>query len=194
MGSILFGTVGVIMYSQVCISRSDRFFSHIHSFCLVAGASILIGLFGSIAIPIPFSPIPMATQGSLVLLLSCLLGSKRAFAAVLGFLAQAAIGLPVCAGVRGGLVHLMGPTGGYLVGYLAAALLVGYFFERMQNKSPLRLFGLLCAGNALFFVFGVPYLSLFIGLQKAFLLGFFPFLIGDILKAIACVKILQWVR
>ena len=164
-----------------------------HSSGLVILSSILIGLFGQIAIPLPFTPVPIATQGSIILLLSCLLGPKKAFGAVVGFLAQGAAGLPVFAGGVGGLACFAGPTGGYLLGYLAGAVLTGYLFQQMQNKSPMRLFALICAGNALFFVFGVPYLATFIGLQKALVLGVLPFLLGDVLKAIVCVKILQWI-
>lgn len=179
------------MYPNAIVS-SNKFHSIVHSSGLVVLSSILIGLFGQIAIPLPFTPVPMATQGSVILLLSCLLGPKRAFAAVVGFLAQGAVGFPVFSGGVGGLSCLIGPTGGYLLGYVAGALLTGYLFEQMKNKSPMRLFALFCLGNAMFFVFGVPYLATFIGLQKALVLGVLPFLIGDCLKAIACVKILQW--
>lgn len=182
------------MYSHVQVSRSDSLYAFIRSTCLVVGASLLIGLFGSIAIPLPFTPVPIATQPSLILLLSCLLGPSRTFAAVLGFLAQGAFGLPVFAGAVGGWAILTGPTVGYFIGYLAAALFVGHFFQRMKDKSSMRVFGLLAAGNALLFVFGVPGLAAFIGWKNALLFGVLPFIIGDVLKLIACVKILQRIR
>jgi biotin transport system substrate-specific component len=172
------------------ISTDSRF----RSIALVLLSSILIGLFANVAIPLPFTPIPLATQGLVVLILSVLLGSKKAFGAVLGFLAQGALGLPVFAGGLGGIERLIGPTGGYLFGYLAAAVVVGYLAERMTKPTPLQLFGVLGVGNALFFLFGVPYLSLFLGMKSAFLLGFLPFILGDLLKIGFGVKILLSVK
>lgn len=179
------------MHPNAIVFESNH--SFIRSACLVILSSILIGLFAKVAIPLPFTPIPLATQPFVVLILSCLLGSKRAFAAVLGFIAQGAAGLPVFAKGLAGMAVLAGPTGGYLIGYLAAALLVGFLAERMKNRTPANLFLILSAGTAMFFLFGVPYLATFIGFKKAILLGMVPFLLGDVVKIFACVKILQWI-
>jgi biotin transport system substrate-specific component len=168
----------------------SRLHSTLHSAGLVLLSSLLIGLFAKVAIPLPFTPIPFATQGLVVLILSLLLGSKRAPAAVLGFLMQGAAGLPVFAG---GHSSLLGPTGGYLFGYLVASLLVGYLSEKIQSRTPIQLFWTLAAGNAMFYLFGVPYLAAFIGLKKALLLGLAPFVIGDLIKLILGVKIVQYV-
>ncbi len=178
------------MHPNAIVSESNH--SRTRSACLVILSSILIGLFAKAAIPLPFTPIPIATQGSIVLLLSCVLGSRRSFAAVLGFLIQGAAGLPVFAEGAGGLAVLFGPRGGYLIGYLAAAWLVGHLAETAKNRTPANLFLILSAGTAMFFLFGVPYLATFIGFKKALILGALPFLLGDLLKIFACIKILQW--
>ncbi len=167
----------------------DRLYSWLRSAGLVILSSILIGLFAKVAIPLPFSPVPFATQGLVVLVLSVLLGSKRAPAAVLGFLMQGAAGFPVFAG---GHSSLFGPTGGYLFGYLVASLLVGYLAEKMQGRTWMKFFWTLAAGNAMFYLFGIPYLAAFIGMKKALLLGLAPFVIGDLIKLILGVKILQF--
>jgi len=166
--------------------------SWLRSATLTVLASLIISLFATVAIPLPFTPVPIATQGIVILILSALLGPKRGPAAVLGFLAQGAAGLPVFAGGVGGMAKLFGPTGGYLFGYVIGAFVVGYFVERMRERSSLNLFGILALGNAMFFLFGVPYLSLYVGLKKAVLLGFAPFLVGDLLKLSAAVKLVQW--
>ena len=166
--------------------------SWLRSAGLVILSSFLIGLFAKVSIPLPFTPVPIATQGIVVLILSVLLGPKRAVAAVLGFLAQGAAGLPVFAGGAAGMVKLFGPTGGYLFGYLVAAFLVGYLAEKIQNRTPTQLFWILAAGNATFFLFDVPCLAAYVGLKNALLLGLAPFVIGDLLKLFAGVKILQW--
>ncbi len=167
--------------------------SWLRSAGLVILSSILIGLFAKVAIPLPFTPVPIATQGYVILMLSVFLGSKRAAAAVIAFLIQGAAGLPVFAGGVGGMIKLFGPTGGYLFGYLIAAFLVGTLMERMQNRTTMKLFGILGAGNAVIFLFGIPYLAAFIGFKQAVLLGLAPFVIGDLMKLVASVKILQWI-
>lgn len=175
------------------LSMKTQSQSWLRSAGLVVLSSILISLFAKVSIPLPFSPVPIATQGIVVLILSAILGSKRAVAAVLGFLAQGAAGLPVFAGGSAGMIKLFGPTGGYLFGYLVAAYLVGTLSEKIQNRTPMKMFWILSAGNAMFFLFGVPYLAAYIGFKNAFLLGLAPFVIGDLFKLFVGVKILQWV-
>src|SRR5438132_729237 len=79
---------------------------------LILGSSLVLGLFANVAIPLPFTPVPIATQPAIVLMLGVLLGSKRALAAVGAFLGQAAFGLPVLAGGVGGIAKFAGPTAG----------------------------------------------------------------------------------
>lgn len=177
--------------SNTLVLESKNDVSLLRSTCLVILSSIVISLFAKVAIPLPFTPIPIATQGNVILILSSVLGSKRAAAAVLAFLFQGAWGLPVFAGGVGGMAKLLGPTGGYLFGYLVGAFLVGYLTERMKNRSPMNLFLVMASGNAMFFLFGVPCLATFIGFKKALLLGLAPFVIGDAMKLVASAKILQ---
>lgn len=181
-------------HSNVLVWETEKKHSWLRSAGLVILSSFLIGLFAKVAIPLPFTPVPIATQGFVILILSVLLGSKRAPAAVLCFLAQGAAGFPVFAGGVGGMAKLFGPTCGYLFGYLAAAFLVGYLSERMVNRTPMKIFGVMAAGNAMFFLFGVPYLAVFVGLKNALLLGLAPFVVGDLVKLVASVKILQWIN
>ena len=163
--------------------------SLILDFTLVLLSSILIGLFGQIAIPLPFTPVPIATQSHVVLLLASFLGSKRAVLATILFLAQGAFGLPVFAGGMGGAAWLLGPTGGYLIGYVAAAFVTGYLVQQMKNRTSWKIFSAMAAGNAIIFLFGASYLSKFVGVEKAFLLGVAPFLLGDFLKLMFCSKL-----
>jgi len=178
-------------HANILVLESDKTHSWLRSAGLVILSSILIGLFANVAIPLPFTPVPLATQGCVILVLSVLLGSKRAVASVLAFLAQGAAGLPVFATGHCGLASLLGPTGGYFFGYLVAAFLVGAIVERMQNRTPMKLFWAMAAGNAMFFLFGVPYLATFIGFKQAVLLGIAPFILGDLLKLVIGTKLLQ---
>ncbi|PIS03355.1 MAG: biotin transporter BioY [Chlamydiae bacterium CG10_big_fil_rev_8_21_14_0_10_42_34] len=155
-------------------------------FTLVILASFLISLFGQLSIPLWFSPVPIATQSAAVLLVAALLGSRRGAAATFAFLAQGALGLPVFSGGVGGIQCFFGPTGGYLIGYLIASYVVGYLIE--TYKRP---FTALSVGNLVIYFFGASYLATFVGFGQALLLGVAPFVLGDLLKMIVSLKLLQ---
>ncbi len=180
-------------YAKSIVQEISKPASFIRDAAIVILASFAIGLFAKITIPLPFTPVPIATQNAVILLIAALLGARRAAAATFAFLAQGAAGFPVFAGGVGGIAKFFGPTGGYLIGYLAAAVLVGYLMERYKEKTVSKTFFALAAGNATICLMGAAYLSTFIGFQKALLLGVTPFVVGDFLKMIASVKILNWV-
>lgn len=156
---------------------------------LVLLASCIICLSGYIAIPLWFTPVPMATQNSVVLLMSALLGARRGVAATFLFLLQGAMGLPVFSKGAFGLAHFLTPTGGYLIGYLVASFVVGYIAEK--RKTILSALGALSLGNLIIYLFGASYLAFFVGIDRAFYLGIAPFLVGDLLKGLISFKILQ---
>lgn len=161
---------------------------------LVLGASILMGLFAHISIPLPFTPVPIVAQNGVILLLAVLLGSRRAPLAVALFLAQGIAGLPVFANGFSGWARLVGPSGGYLVGYFFAAWLVGWVIERSGART-LRSGALaMLLGHAVIYVAGFAWLSTFVGMGKAIELGVIPFLLGDFLKFFISLKLLQWIR
>ncbi len=161
---------------------------------IVLGASVIISLFAKIAIFLPFTPVPLGTQALVVLILAALLGSKRGALAVLAFICQGAMGLPVFAGGHGGLLWMAGPTGGYLLGYVAAAFVTGWLMERTTNRTAGRTLLAMAAGNMTLFIFGMAWLSKFVGMPAAFTLGMLPFIVGDVLKLIAGVHILKKLR
>jgi biotin transport system substrate-specific component len=173
-------------------TAQDR--SWLKEVAVILGASIIIALFAPISIRLPFTPVPIATQAHVILLLSCFLGSKRAALAVLTFLFQGAVGLPVFAGGSAGIFCLAGPSGGYLLGYVAAAFVTGFLMERMTNRSPAKAFAAMGIGNLIVFLFGLSWLSRFIGWESAFLLGMVPFLIGDMAKLLIATTTLKGSR
>jgi len=140
-------------------------------------------LWASAKVQIPFWPVPMTLQSGVVLLLGVAYGWRLAAATVLLYLAEGAIGLPVFAGTpaRGiGLAYMVGPTGGYLVGFLAAAVIAGATAERTRDTLALAI-GLIAAMVAIH-VSGTAWLATFIGLDKALTNGLFPFVPGDVVK------------
>jgi len=166
--------------------------SLISSACLVILSSIFIALFAQLKIFLPFTPVPLVVQDCVVLMLAVFLGPRQSMMVVGLFLLQGACGLPVFA-TGGGLERFFEPTGGYLVGYFFAALVVGYLIERAKHLSAIRLLFILAFGHGVVFFFGVSWLSLLIGLKRAFFMGFVPFIAGNALKLVVSAKIIGWV-
>ena len=157
---------------------------------LVTGFSLLIALSAQVAIPLPFTPVPVTLQTFAVILTGCLLGSRRGALAVIAYIAEGSFGLPFFSGGTAGIVHLLGPTGGYLVGCVASAFLAGLLSERKSAMKPAGLLLALVAADLVVFIFGVTWLGAFTGPQKAIALGFAPFIVGDGLKIAAAWGIL----
>lgn len=151
----------------------------------VLAASLLLTV--SAKFTVPFYPVPMSLQTLVVIGLGLALGPARGGAAVLLYLAEGAAGLPVLAGTpeKGiGLAYMMGPTGGYLVGFYFAAVSAGLLARRGWDRSPITaMAGALIAG-AVIYVPGLLWLGAVIGFDKPVLeFGLYPFLLGDIVKA-----------
>ncbi|MDN3504998.1 MAG: biotin transporter BioY [Rhabdochlamydiaceae bacterium] len=145
--------------------------------------SLCLSMSAWMTIPLPFSMVPITIQPQLIFFLPILLGRRGALIAISLFLAQAAINMPVLAGCTGGLYKFIGPTAGYIFFYLISPLVISPIYEKLKMKSGRnRAFIAMFMGSMVNFVFGVAWLSTFIGLKAAFLTGFVPFIIGDAVK------------
>jgi len=149
---------------------------------LVLGGSLSIALGAQVAVRLPFSPVPITGQTCAVLLLGACLGSRRGMLAVLAYLAEGAMGLPVFAGGGSGPAWLVGPTGGYLLGFVAAAWAVGWLCEHLGDRSIAGMVVVMLPGSATIYLLGLPWLAHFVGVDKALALGLIPFLPGDLIK------------
>lgn len=150
----------------------------------IVGFSLLTALLAQIAIPLPFTPVPLTGQTFAVLLSGAVLGCRRAFLSQALYLAEGAAGLPVFAGGAASAIHLLGPTGGYLWSFPLAAALLGWLVERGASRASWRLAGALVLSDLFILTVGAFWLYTFfhVPYSQAWLLGFYPFLIGDILK------------
>jgi biotin transport system substrate-specific component len=144
---------------------------------------------------IPIGPVPVVLQNLFVLLAGLLLGFRWGMMSVAIYLLLGAAGLPVFAGGKGGLGHFLGPTGGYLLGFLAAAGIAGWIAERSPNR-PLWDIAAVVTGSLAIYGVGVPWLKLVTAVdwRKAVVVGMLPFLVGDILKAAAAVVLARSLR
>jgi biotin transport system substrate-specific component len=138
----------------------------------------------SAKVQVPFYPVPMTMQTLVVLLVGMAFGARLGVATVALYLAEGAVGLPVFAGTpeKGiGLAYMLGPTGGYLLGFVLAAAVAGWLVERRRDAAGLAL--AVVAGSLAIYASGVLWLASFVGIGKALELGLLPFLWGDLLKA-----------
>lgn len=149
---------------------------------IVAGSWLLAA---SSWIEAPMWPVPMTAQTYAVLIIGAACGARLAAATVGAYLVQGALGLPMFAGGAGGVHHLFGPTGGYLIGFLLAATFVGWLADRGWTRDLLSLIGAMSIGHALIFVAGVSCLALFVGADEAIGGGLTPFVLGSVVKIMA---------
>ncbi len=151
---------------------------------LAIGGSLLIWL--SAKIQVPFYPVPMTMQTFAVLAIGVAFGARLGAATVILYLAQGAAGLPVFAGTpeKGiGLAYMMGPTGGYLFGYILAAFATGWLAERGWDRNVLLTAAAMLIGNVLIYAPGLLYLGVLLGWDKPILeWGLTPFVLGDAAK------------
>ncbi len=148
---------------------------------LVVVFSALVGLTAQVAIPLWPVPLTLTTLG--VLFTGAALGSKRGALALLLYLAEGAAGLPVFAGGASGVAYMLGPTGGYLVGFVFAAGIVGLLAERGWDRRPLWTAVAMVVGNLVIYALGVAWLAVFLGdLRTALVQGVLIFIIGDLVK------------
>lgn len=161
-----------------------------YNLLLVISGSLLIAVSAQFALQLPFSPVPVTAQTLTVLLIGALLGRIRGTAAVGLYLAQGAAGFPVFAGGRAGPAVLWGPTGGYLVGFAAAALLVGWLVDRGWDRNPTTAAAAMGLGNVVIYAFGLLWLGSLVGFKDVLTLGLYPFLVGDLLKITAAAVLL----
>jgi len=162
-----------------------RFDHRLRDILLIASGSLLVALMAQVKIPLPFTPVPLTGQTFAVLLAGAALGSHRGAASLLLYLLQGIVGLPVFAGGANGLAYLAGPTGGYLLGFAVAAFVVGWLAERGKDRRVVTALLVFLAGEAVIYLFGVTWLGVFIGFEKALSAGLLPFLPGDAIKLVA---------
>jgi len=162
--------------------RIDR---RVREALLVFTGSLFVAGMAQVRLPLPFTPVPITGQTFAVLLVGAALGARLGVLSLALYLVEGLAGLPFFAGGASGLTALFGPTGGYLVGFVAAAYLVGLLAERGGDRRVRTAVPIFLAGEAVIYLFGLPWLGFFVGFRQALALGLFPFLVGDVLKLAA---------
>lgn len=191
-----FSAGGMVLFDALSLGRSDTAGSTRPRFMVdavaVTGFALLTALAAQISIPLGFTPVPLTGQTFAVLLSGAALGANRGALSQLLYIFLGAVGLPFYAGAEGGWQAATGATAGYLIGFVAAAFVIGALAQRGQDRHALTAVPAFLAGSAIIYAFGAGWLAYFLGLpltaaageSSAVSLGVAPFLIGDLLKAL----------
>ena len=151
----------------------------------IIGAALL-AISAKIRVPLPFTPVPMTLQTIAIMGLGAAYGMRLGLATVLLYLAIGALGMDVftsSTAESNGLAYMMGGTGGYLVGFIIAMGVIGYFAERGWDRSIVKLFGLMLFADVIIFGLGLLWLGNLVGWDKPVLAwGLYPFVVGDLIK------------
>ena len=152
---------------------------------MVAGGVLLTALAAQVSVPLPFTPVPVSGQTFAVLALAAAFGPGRAVITQAAYWAVGLVGVPVFADASGGVQVAFGATGGYLVGFMAASLVVGTMARRGLDRSPLTMVAAWAAGSLTIYAFALPWLAVVTGsgLSETLAMGLYPFVVGDIVKA-----------
>ena len=161
---------------------------------LVVAAAALTALAAQVSFTLPWTDVPYTLQTGAVLLSGTALGARRGLLAMVLYVVAGAVGLPVYAGGDSGLARLVGATGGYLVGFVVAAWLVGRLAERRWDRSVPYSAALMLLGTAVIYLFGVPVLVLATGMPitNAIWSGAAVFVPWDLAKVAAAAIVLPW--
>lgn len=153
--------------------------------------TVLLAVFGSLLlwtsakVQVPMWPVPMTMQSFVVLVIGMAYGARLATATVGLYLLEGALGLPVFAGTpeKGiGFLYMMGPTGGFLAGFLIAAAAMGWLAERGWDRTLPKATAAMALGTILLFMPGILWLTVLFGGTKAIAAGLTPFILGSVLK------------
>lgn len=160
---------------------------------LVTGAALLTALLAQVAVPVPGSPVPITGQTLAVVLTAAALGPLRGVAGQALYLLLGAVGLPFYSEASSGWEVVTGATGGYLVGFVPAAYLIGLAARHRADRTLWKAVPLFVAGQAVIFAVGVPWLAVTADLTVAQALdaGFYPFIAGGLVKAGVAALVLQ---
>ena len=170
-----------ILSNSIKIKTKEKEF--LKSIFLVLSGVIFLSIMSQLIIPLYFTPVPISLGSFGVMLIALLYGRKLGTATVLSYVAAGSLGAPIFAGFKAG--SLFSPTGGYILGYIAAALILGFLFDKGIAKSYVKTFLSLLLVSVIIFILGALVLMLFVPIKNVFMAGVLPFIPGDMLKVVA---------
>ena len=166
--------------------------SRVRNAILVMGLTGFTALAAQVSIPLPFTPVPLTLQTFAVLAGAAALGAERAVIAQVLYITLAVAGVPVLAGGASGHEVVVGATGGYLIGFVLASYVVGRILSNGASTKSGKTALAFLAGSVLIYALGAPWLAFTTGntITWAVVNGVVPFLVGDLIKAVAAGAVL----
>lgn len=152
---------------------------------LIALMTAVTCVLGPLSIPLPFSPVPISLTNFAIFLAIFILGMKSGTISFIIYLLLGAVGVPVFSSFRGGFQVLAGPTGGYLIGFIFLALIMGFALDHFDRKLVPTIIGMII-GMAVCYAFGTVWLAKLLSLsfKEGLMMGVIPYLAGDAAKII----------
>src|ERR1700676_1980350 len=182
------------------LGTQDRILGGAGQVAIVIGASLFVALCARIALPLPFTPVPLTLQNLGVLLVGLTLGGRRGFAALVLYLAEGLLGLPVFSPTGpGGLAQLLGPTGGFLLAYPFVAAIAGWVFEKsvaVGKKSFAHAATACVLAEIFLFVCGLSWLAILThSFAQAIRFGLYWFVFAEVIKVMSAAALASgWQR
>lgn len=183
------------------LGAQDRVLEGLGQVAIVVGASLFVAVCARVAVPLPFTPVPLTLQNFGVLLVGLSLGSRRGFLALVLYLAEGLMGMPVFSPTGpGGIAQLLGPTGGFLLAYPFAAGIAGWVFEEKAGRRGEKGFALAFTACVLaetyLFVGGLSWLAILThSLAQAIRFGLYWFIFAEVIKIMSAAAIASgWQR
>lgn len=157
----------------------------------VIGGAFILGLCAHIKVPLFFTPVPLSLQTLGFMLIGGLLGTSKGSLSACLYVVLGCLGMPFFVGASTGFAYLLGPTGGYILGFIIQTYLTGQLASRVKSRDPGSTYLLLSLICLLQLSLGSLWLSLFVGWNNAWVMGFTPFILGEMLKSLIATATLR---
>lgn len=179
-------TTATFTQPRTLVDRIPISDSRVRSAVAIVAFAALTAACAQWRMPLPWTPVPVTGQTMAVLLAGASLGAWRGAASQVLYVAVGALGMPIFQNADGGWDVVTGTTGGYLVGFIVAAAVIGHLAERRQDRHFATSMAAMALGSAIIYLFGATWLAHVLGVSssQAIEFGITPFLIGDVAKAV----------
>lgn len=168
----------------VTVSFGHRKASLLQESIIISSGVFILSVLAQISIPLPFTPVPITAQTLGILVIGSTYGRNRAFTTILLYVLLGLGGLPIFSEGKFGIASLLGPTGGYLIGFILAGSCVGYLGDKMHDRKLINSLLIFLLGHVIIFTTGMLWLAKYVGIHNVLVMGLYPFLPGLVIKTV----------
>jgi len=161
----------------------------------IAICTALLAIIAPFSVPLPMMPVPLSLATAAIYVFSYILDGKRALATCMLYIMLGAVGLPIFSGFKGGIAVILGPTGGYIVGYIFLTLIISFAVKGSKNNMTMYVLGMVI-GTIVLYAFGTVWIivSTHMEVSKAIMVCVLPFIAGDIMKMVFSVVVAKNIK